>query len=75
MFADIYRTEPTRRRECLYFLAVGHYKLGNYEEAKRYNGALLRRAALGAGAEATRVAQVCSSRRNRPTCRHRASRA
>lgn len=36
--ADIYRTEPTRRRECLYFLAVGHYKLGNYPEAKRYNG-------------------------------------
>jgi len=24
----------------LYFLAVGHYKLGNYQEAKRYNGKL-----------------------------------
>lgn len=39
---DIYRTEPTRRRECLYFLAVGHYKLGNYQEAKRYNSEFLR---------------------------------
>ncbi|GAA5974290.1 hypothetical protein JCM21900_006656 [Sporobolomyces salmonicolor] len=39
--ADIYRSEPERRRECLYFLAVGHYKLGNYPEAKRYNGLLL----------------------------------
>lgn len=37
--ADIYRTEPTRRRECLYFLAVGHYKLGNFGEARRYNSA------------------------------------
>lgn len=24
----------------MYFLAVGHYKLGNYQEAKRYNGKL-----------------------------------
>ncbi|GAA6051928.1 hypothetical protein JCM3770_006581 [Rhodotorula araucariae] len=41
LLMDIYRTEPARRRECLYFLAVGHYKLGNYPEAKRYNGLLL----------------------------------
>ncbi|ORY80264.1 hypothetical protein BCR35DRAFT_92777 [Leucosporidium creatinivorum] len=41
LLMDIYRTEPTRRRECLYFLAVGHYKLGNYQEAKRYNSLLL----------------------------------
>ncbi|GAA5915547.1 hypothetical protein JCM6882_005933 [Rhodosporidiobolus microsporus] len=41
LLMDIYRTEPARRRECLYFLAVGHYKLGNYPEAKRYNGMLL----------------------------------
>jgi len=41
LLMDIYRTEPTRRRECLYFLAVGHYKLANYAEAKRYNGLLL----------------------------------
>ncbi|BGP52550.1 hypothetical protein JCM8202_003160 [Rhodotorula sphaerocarpa] len=41
LLMDIYRTEPTRRRECLYFLAVGHYKLGNYPEAKRFNSMLL----------------------------------
>ena len=41
LLMDIYRSEPTRRRECLYFLAVGHYKLANYAEAKRYNGLLL----------------------------------
>lgn len=34
---EIYRAEPTRRRECLYYLALGQYKLGNYEEAKRFN--------------------------------------
>ncbi|KAK4046381.1 mitochondrial membrane protein [Microbotryomycetes sp. JL201] len=41
LLMEIYRDEPNRRRECLYFLAVGHYKLGNYQEAKRYNGLLL----------------------------------
>lgn len=37
MLTDIYRNEPPRRRECLYFLGVGHYKLTNYAEARRYN--------------------------------------
>ncbi|GAA6014554.1 hypothetical protein JCM11491_004539 [Sporobolomyces phaffii] len=41
LLMEIYRSEPERRRECLYFLAVGHYKLGNYPEAKRYNSLLL----------------------------------
>lgn len=40
LLMQIYRDEPNRRRECLYFLAVGHYKLGNYAEAKRYNGSI-----------------------------------
>lgn len=35
--AEIYRTDPPRRRECLYYLSLGHYKLGNYDEAKRFN--------------------------------------
>ena len=35
---DIYRTEPTRRRECLYYLALGYYKMGNYADAKSFNG-------------------------------------
>ncbi len=39
--ADIYRAEPGRRRECLYYLALGHYKMGNYEEARRFNGTSL----------------------------------
>ena len=37
--AELYRAEPGRRRECLYYLALGHYKMGNYEEARRFNGA------------------------------------
>lgn len=36
---EIYRAEPGRRRECLYYLALGHYKMGNFDEAKRFNGA------------------------------------
>ncbi|KAI1796632.1 mitochondrial fission 1 protein [Ganoderma leucocontextum] len=41
LLQEIYRAEPTRRRECLYYLALGHYKMGNYEEARRFNALLL----------------------------------
>ncbi|KAI0073274.1 mitochondrial fission 1 protein [Panus rudis PR-1116 ss-1] len=41
LLQEIYRAEPTRRRECLYYLALGHYKLGNYEEAHKFNSLLL----------------------------------
>ena len=34
----IYRDEASRRRECLYYLALGHYQLANYEEARKFNG-------------------------------------
>ena len=38
---DIYEHEPTRRRECLYYLALGHYKLKNYTESKKFTSKLL----------------------------------
>src|ERR1700690_1214829 len=41
LLSDIFRTTPERRRECLYYLALGNYKLGNYAEARRYNDLLL----------------------------------
>ncbi|KAF9072263.1 hypothetical protein BDP27DRAFT_1217827 [Rhodocollybia butyracea] len=41
LLQDLYRTEPTRRRECLYYLALGHYKMGNFEEAKQFNNLLM----------------------------------
>lgn len=41
LLSDIFRSSPDRRRECLYYLALGNYKLGNYAEAKRYNDGLL----------------------------------
>ncbi|EMR66952.1 mitochondrial membrane protein [Eutypa lata] len=40
MLSDIFRVAPERRRECLYYLALGNYKLGNYGEARRYNDLL-----------------------------------
>ena len=43
ILTDIYRTDPPRRRECLYYLALGHYKLGNFEEARRFNAILTAR--------------------------------
>lgn len=36
LLTDIYKEEPTRRRECLYYLTIGCYKSGEYSMAKRY---------------------------------------
>lgn len=36
--AEIYRSDPPRRRECLYYLSLGHFKMGNFDEARRFNG-------------------------------------
>lgn len=41
LLSEIFRTSPERRRECLYYLALGNYKLGNYAEARRYNDLLI----------------------------------
>ncbi|KAF2435884.1 mitochondria fission 1 protein [Tothia fuscella] len=41
LLSEIFRASPERRRECLYYLALGHYKLGNYQEARRYNDLLM----------------------------------
>jgi len=41
LLSEIFRASPERRRECLYYLALGHYKLGNYAEARRYNDLLM----------------------------------
>ncbi|KAF3918594.1 hypothetical protein AA313_de0202321 [Arthrobotrys entomopaga] len=41
LLTEIFRDAPERRRECLYYLALGNYKLGNYTEARRYNDLLL----------------------------------
>lgn len=41
MLSEIFRSAPERRRECLYYLALGNYRLSNYGEARRYNDLLL----------------------------------
>ncbi|KAF2744447.1 putative mitochondrial membrane fission protein [Sporormia fimetaria CBS 119925] len=41
LLSEIFRSSSERRRECLYYLALGNYKLGNYAEARRYNDFLL----------------------------------
>ncbi|KAI1333083.1 mitochondria fission 1 protein [Xylariaceae sp. FL0255] len=41
LLSEIFRVAPERRRECLYYLALGNYKLGNYAESRRYNDLLL----------------------------------
>jgi mitochondrial fission 1 protein len=41
LLSEIFRVAPERRRECLYYLALGNYKLGNYGDARRYNDLLI----------------------------------
>lgn len=41
LLQEIYRAEPTRRRECLYYLALGYFKMGNYQDARKFNDLLL----------------------------------
>ena len=41
LLSEIFRTSPERRRECLYYLALGNFKLGNYAQARKYNDLLL----------------------------------
>ncbi|KAF8329331.1 mitochondrial fission 1 protein [Cantharellus anzutake] len=43
LLQEIYRDEPNRRRECLYYLALGHYKMGNHEDAQKFNNLLLQK--------------------------------
>ena len=41
LLTDIYRASVDRRRECLYYLALGNFKLGDYAQARKYNENLL----------------------------------
>ncbi|OZJ01830.1 hypothetical protein BZG36_04787 [Bifiguratus adelaidae] len=41
LLTEIYQSSPERRRECLYYLAIANYKLGVYNDARKYNEQLL----------------------------------
>ncbi|OMH85817.1 Mitochondria fission 1 protein [Zancudomyces culisetae] len=41
LLEEIFEEYPERQRECLYYISLGHYKLGNYSEANRYNDTLI----------------------------------
>ncbi|VEU22973.1 DEKNAAC104241 [Brettanomyces naardenensis] len=41
ILTSIFKKEPSRRRECLYYLSVGCYKIGEYKESERYVKVLL----------------------------------
>jgi len=73
--AEIYRSEPGRRRECLYYLALGHYKMGNYDEAKKFNGVeqlfILR---INRALTCHSPMQLYSSIKSPPTCKLKACR-
>ncbi|KAJ1679421.1 mitochondrial membrane protein [Spiromyces aspiralis] len=41
LLVEIFEQHPDRQRECLYYIALGYYKLGEYLAARRYNDTLL----------------------------------
>jgi len=41
LLQEIYSASPSHRRECTYYIAVGYYKLRNYEYARKFNDLLL----------------------------------
>lgn len=41
ILTDVFKDSPQRRRECLYYLSIGTYKLGDYSDSRRYVDALL----------------------------------
>ncbi|RKP11719.1 membrane protein [Piptocephalis cylindrospora] len=41
LLSQVWKDQPERARECLYYLALGHHKLGAHLEARKYNDALL----------------------------------
>ncbi|CAG8616931.1 1280_t:CDS:2 [Funneliformis mosseae] len=42
LLKEIFKEDPERRRECLYYLALGSFKLGRYLEAREFNNKLLK---------------------------------
>ncbi|KAK6201647.1 uncharacterized protein RJT21DRAFT_120711 [Scheffersomyces amazonensis] len=41
ILTNVFRDDPSLRRECLYYLSLGSYKIGDYSNAKRYVETLL----------------------------------
>lgn len=41
LLREIYRANPNRRRECLYYIALAEYKLGNNTESRKHIKTLL----------------------------------
>ena len=41
ILSKLYKDEPSMRRECLYYLALGSYKAGEYSNARRFAETLL----------------------------------
>lgn len=42
ILTSLYKKEPSMRREVLYYLSLGSFKLGDYTNAKRYVESLLK---------------------------------
>ena len=46
LLREIYLDVPQKRKECLYYLGLGEFKLGNLKEAKNYISTLLEKEPL-----------------------------
>lgn len=41
LLTQLFKDAPQRRRECLYYLSIGSFKLGDYTNARKYCDILL----------------------------------
>lgn len=53
---QLYLSEPRMSRECLYYLALGSYKIGEYSQARKYADELLKNEPNNGQARGLRIA-------------------
>ena len=42
LLQEIYHEDPERQRECMYYLALGYYRLGEFTQSRKFNEMLLK---------------------------------
>ncbi|KAI9334958.1 hypothetical protein BDR26DRAFT_822822, partial [Obelidium mucronatum] len=61
---ELYKDNPARRRECLFYLSVGHFKLASFVEARKFADILLQMEPRNAQTLALRAAIDARVRRD-----------
>ncbi|ODQ65325.1 mitochondria fission 1 protein [Nadsonia fulvescens var. elongata DSM 6958] len=60
LLTEVFKDNPNRRRECLYYLSMGNFKLGDFTTARKYCDILLSKEPRNA--QAIRLRQMIEDR-------------